>query len=114
MIDQMNEQLQASMKPVAELATLNMKALQDLATQQNTLFTTLLNDGVEFVQSASGQKDVMGLMDMQKSYVEGLQSKVTSAAQDAYAVISETQKSAGVIFKGMGEEVSEKFASMSK
>lgn len=112
MIDQLNEQLQASMQPVADLATLNMKALQDLATQQNALFTTLLNDGVEFVQNASSQKDVMGLMDMQKSYVEDLQSKVTSAAQDAYAVISETQKNAGVIMKGVSEEFSEKFATM--
>lgn len=114
MFDQLNEQLQASMKPVTELATLNMKALQDLAKQQNTLFTTLLSDGVEFVQEASSQKDATGLVDMQKSYFEGLQSKVTEAAQEAYSVISETQKSAGIIAKTVSEEFSEKFASMAK
>ena len=114
MIEQMNEQLQASMKPVTELATLNMKALQELATKQNTLFTTLVSDGVEFVQNASSLKDPMALADMQKGYFEELQSKLTTAAQDSYALISETQKSAGGIVKEMGEEISEKFTSMSK
>ena len=114
MIEQMNEQLQASMKPVTELATLNMKTLQELATKQNSLFTTLVSDGVEFVQNASSQKDLMALADMQKGYFEELQSKLTTAAQDSYALISESGKSASSIVKGMGEEFSEKFTSMAK
>jgi phasin family protein len=104
MFDQMNEQIQKSMKPVTELASFNAKALEQLASQQNALFSTLLNDGVSFSQGLSEQKDVNTLVEAQKAYVEGIQEKVVAAAKEAYDVISSAQEKAGEVLKTAVEE----------
>lgn len=59
MFEQLNDQLKESMKPVTELATLNMSTLQDIAEKQNALFSSLLNDGMSFVENARDRKSVV-------------------------------------------------------
>ena len=49
MLEQMTEKFQTAMKPVTELATLNMNTMQELAEKQNSLFSTLMSDGMSFV-----------------------------------------------------------------
>ena len=83
MFDKINEQIQKSLKPVTELASVNAKALEQWAQQQNTLFTSLLNAGVAFAEGVSEKKDVNSLVEAQKAYVEGVQEKVVAAAKAA-------------------------------
>lgn len=80
MFEQFNETMKDAMKPVTDLATLNMSTMQDLAEKQNTLLSTLLSDGMAFVEKASQQKDVMSLAEAQKAYFEGFQETLTDAA----------------------------------
>ncbi|MDT0582286.1 MULTISPECIES: phasin family protein [Alteromonadaceae] len=108
MLEQMNEQLKESMKPVTELATLNMSTLQALAEKQNALFSTLLSGGVSFAETASQQKDVMSLAETQKAYLESLQETVTDAAKETYTIVSGAQAKAGEMMKGISEELSSK------
>ncbi len=114
MFEQLNDQLKDSMKPVTELATLNMNALQDIAEKQNALFSSLLNDGMSFVESASQQKDVMSLAETQKAYLEGLQETVSDAAKETYEVITATQQKATDVIKSASEEFTSKVASVAK
>jgi phasin family protein len=114
MFDQLNVQLKESMKPVTELASLNMSALQDIAEKQNALFSTLLNNGMSFVETASQQKDVMSLAETQKAYVEGLQETVTDAAKETYEVITTAQKQATDLIKASSEEFSSKVTAAAK
>ncbi|MDC8832086.1 phasin family protein [Alteromonas gilva] len=109
MLEQMTEKFQTAMKPVTELATLNMNTMQELAEKQNSLFSSLMSDGMSFVESASQQKDLMSLAEMQKSYFEGVQEKMTESAKSSYTLISETQQKAGDMLKGMSEEMTAKF-----
>ncbi len=94
------EQFQNAFKPVNALVAVNAKALEQLAQQQTALFTGLLNDGVAYAESLSGQKDVAGIVESQKAYAEGVQEKVVAAAKDAYTVLNETQEKAGEVLKG--------------
>jgi len=110
MLDKMNEQLKESMKPVTELATLNMTTLQTLAEKQNALFSTLLSQGVSFAEAASQQKDVTSLAEAQKAYLESLQTTVTDAAKETYTLVSGAQAKATEMMKGMSEEFTSKVA----
>jgi hypothetical protein len=110
MLDKMNEQFQATMKPVTELATLNMSTLQELAQKQNALFSALLSSGVTFAETASQQKDITSLAEAQKAYLETLQETVTQAAKDTYTLVSSTQAKAGEMMKGISEEMAAKMA----
>ncbi len=107
MFDQITEQFQKTMKPVSELAAINVKATEQLMQQQTNLFTGMMNDGMSFAQNLSGQKDVAAAMEAQKSFTEGTQEKLVSAAKDAYAVITETQEKASEVLKGAFAEAKE-------
>lgn len=110
MLEQMNEQLKDTMKPVTELATLNMATLQALAEKQNALFSALLSGGVAFAENASQQKDVTSLAEAQKEYLASLQETVTQAAKDTYTLVSGAQTEAGEMMKGISEEMSAKMS----
>lgn len=109
MLDQMTEKFQNAMKPVTELATLNLTAMQELAEKQNALFSTLMSEGMSFVETASKQKDIMSLAEAQKAYIEGVQEKVTDSAKSSYSLLTETSQKAGEMLKGMGEEMTASF-----
>lgn len=110
MFEQFNEQMKTAMKPVSDLAALNLTTMQDLAEKQNTLLSTLLSDSMAFVEKASQQKDVMSLAEAQKAYFEGFQETVTDAAKTNYTIISEAQQKAGEMMKGFAEDFTSKFS----
>ncbi|MFT6898456.1 MAG: phasin family protein [Paraglaciecola sp.] len=114
MLDQINEQFKDSMKPVTELATLNMSVLQTLAEKQNALFSTLLSSGVSFAETASQQKDPTSLAEAQKAYLEGLQQTVTDSAKETYTLVSDAQAKAGEMFKGLSEGMTAKMTAAAK
>ena len=114
MLEQMNEQLKESLKPVTELATLNMSTLQALAEKQNALFTTLLSSGVSFAETAGQQKDVMSLAEAQKAYLETLQETITESAKETYTLVSGAQQQAGAMIKEASEEISSKMTAAAK
>ncbi|WP_371193558.1 phasin family protein [Glaciecola sp. SC05] len=114
MIDKMNEQFKDSLKPVTELATLNMSVLQELAEKQNALFTTLLSSGVSFAETAGQQKDVMSLAEAQKAYLETLQTTITESAKETYTLVSGAQEKAGAMIKGLSEEMTSKMTAATK
>jgi hypothetical protein len=114
MLDQVNEQLKESMKPVTELATLNMSTLQALAEKQNALFSKLLSSGVSFTETVSQQKDLTSLAEAQKAYLEGLQQTVTESAKETYTLVSGAQAQAGEMMKGLSEEMTSKMTAAAK
>jgi len=114
MLDKMNEQFKESLKPVTELATLNMTTLQSLVEKQNALFTTLLSSGVSFAETAGQQKDAMSLAEAQKAYLESLQETITDSAKETYTLVSSAQQKAGEMMKGISEEVTSKMTAAAK
>ena len=114
MFEQMNEQMKTAMKPMTDLASLNMSTMQDLAEKQNALYKSLLSEGMSYFEKAAQQKDLMSLAETNKAYVESVQETVTDAAKSSYAVITEAQQKAGEMFKGISEEMTAKFKETAK
>lgn len=101
MFEQMNEQLKSAMKPVSELASLNLNTFQQLAEKQSALYSSLVSEGMAYAEKATQQKDVTSFVEAQKAYFETLQTSVTDAAKDSYSVLTEAQQKAGELLKGM-------------
>ena len=114
MFDKINDQFKDALKPISEIATLNMTTLQSLAEKQNALFTTLLSSGVSFAETASQQKDVMSLAEAQKAYFESLQETVNASAKETYTLVTGAQQQAGVMLKDLSEELTSKFTAATK
>ena len=114
MFDKMNDQFKETLKPITELATLNMTTLQTLAEKQNALFTTLLSSGVSFAETASQQKDATSLAEAQKAYFESLQETVNASAKETYTLVSGAQEKAGVMLKDISEEMTSKLSAVGK
>lgn len=110
MYAQFTEQFEESVKPMTELMKVNVATAESLARQNTALFTTMLNNGMSFTQSLMAEKDVAGLMSIQKEYGEDLQGKIVEASKEAYATIAEAQDKAGEIFKGAFTSVQAKAA----
>lgn len=100
MFDQISTKFQDSLKPVTELAEVNIKAMEQLTQAQSTLFNSLVSGNVAFAQELAAQKDIAGIVAVQKSYAEDLQEKLTTAAKESYALLAETQEKAGELLKG--------------
>lgn len=98
MFEQFATQMQNSMKPMNDLMALSNKMFEQLAQQQSTFMTAMVNDGMAFAGSVSGQSDATVLMDGQKTYVAGVQGKMAAATQDTYSVLAEAQTQASEIF----------------
>ncbi|MEG3765838.1 phasin family protein [Alteromonas sp. 14N.309.X.WAT.G.H12] len=114
MFEQMNEQMKTAMKPVTDLATLNMSTMQDLAEKQNALYKSLLSEGMSYFEKASQQKDLMSLAETNKAYVESMQETMADVAKSSYAVITEAQQKAGEMLKGLSDEMTAKFQEAAK
>lgn len=110
MFEQMNEQLKSSMKPLTEIAALNMSTLQDLTEKQSALFSTLMSDGVSFFEKATQQKDLSSLTEAQKAYAEQLQGTLTDAAKDTYGVLTETQQKTAELVKTYSQDYASAFS----
>ncbi|MEJ2419399.1 MAG: phasin family protein [Exilibacterium sp.] len=93
------EQSQSFVKPLGELAALNVKAIEQLIEKQSALFSGVLNDGVTYAKDLAEQKDIAGVYNTQKAYFEGVQDKVVTVAKDVYSVVTEAQDKVGEVMK---------------
>jgi phasin family protein len=94
------EQFEDSVKPLTELMKISVTTTEKLAKQQTEFLTTAMNNGFAFAQTLMGQKDVTGLLSVQKEYGEEFQEKLVAATKDTYATITEAQTKVTEIFKG--------------
>ena len=109
MFDQFATQMQKSMQPLTDLMAVNSKMFEQLAQQQTALVSTMVNDGMAYAGSFSGQQqDVNALVEGQKSYIEAAQGKMTAAGQDVYAVVSAAQARASDIVTSAFAELNAK------
>ena len=62
MYEQFTEQFQTSLKPVTALMEINIKAVEALAEQQASFFTSAMNDSLAYTQDISSQTDLASLL----------------------------------------------------
>lgn len=100
MFEQISAKLQKSFKPAAELAAVNVKAMEQLAKSQADLLNVVINSNVEFIKELSTKKDIAGVLEIQKAYSDDLQEKLTAAAKQSFALLTDTQEQANSLMKG--------------
>ncbi|GEM_PF-6729585 len=110
MSDNIQDQLKNSMQPFAKMAEVNMKTLKDVVEKQNATFTKLIQDSSSFAEKASKQSDITSFVEVQKAYLETLQSTLTESAKETQTIVTEAQHKVGEVLKEMGEEVTSKFS----
>lgn len=100
MYTQFTAQVEDSVKPITELLKISVSATEQLARQQTEFFTAALNNNLAFTQSLLGQKEITGILNVQKEFGEDLQEKMVTATKEAYATVTEAQTKATEIMKG--------------
>jgi phasin family protein len=105
MFDKFVEQAQTAAKPFSDLMAINTEAMEKLAEHSTGLFTTMMNDSMEFAKELASQKDVAGFYETQKSYAEGVQEKMMTSAKETYSLMTETSEKATEVLSGAFEAV---------
>ena len=109
MSDNFQDKLKDSMQPFAKMAEVNMTTLKEVVEKQNATFTKLMQDSTSFAEQAGKQTDINSFVEVQKAYLESLQSTLTESAKETQTIVTEAQQKVGEVLKEMGEEVSSKF-----
>ncbi|MFL0798440.1 MAG: phasin family protein [Cellvibrionaceae bacterium] len=112
MFDQISSKIQESMTPITKLAEVNVKAMEQLTQAQSSLFNNLVSSNVAFAQELAAQKDIAGVVALQKSFAEDLQEKLSTAAKESYALLAETQEKATELLKGAFAQAQEAAATV--
>jgi phasin family protein len=112
MYEQFTEQFQTSMKPLTALMEINIKAVEALAEQQASFFTSAMNDSLAYTQDISSQTDLASLLKVQKEYSEDFSDKLITATKDMYAVMVESQDKKNAILKEAFTKVQEMASTM--
>ena len=107
MLSKIAKQIQNVAQPFNEVMSINAKAIEQLTQQNAALFTDMIKGNVAFAQGITEQKDIAGVVNAQKAYVQGVQGQLVSAAKESYSVIAETQEKAGDVLKGTFSQVQE-------
>lgn len=114
MMEKINEQMQTAMKPWTEMNSLGLSTMQAIAEKQSALYTSMMNDSIAVVEKYSQQKDLMGIIEVQKEYLDGLQKTVTESVNAYYSTITEAQQKMGEILKEVGAEYTAKMQNIAK
>ena len=105
MYTQFTDQFESSVKPITDMLKISVSVTEKLTRQQTEFFTAALNNNLAFTQSLLGQKEIAGVLNVQKEFSEDLQEKMVAATKDAYATITEAQAQATEILKGSFAQV---------
>lgn len=105
MFDKIVEQAQSASKPFGDFMSINADTMEKLAEKQTTLFTSMMNDSIEYAKELASQKDLAGVYETQKSYAEGLQEKMVSTAKETYALMTDTSEKMSEVFNGAFSEI---------
>ena len=101
MFEQFTEQFQSALKPANSLMAVNVQTFEKLTQHNTALMSGLVTDTMTYTKGLSSHKDVNGYMEAHKGYLEGLQDKMSTAAKDVYAILTEAQEQATEGWKDM-------------
>ncbi len=105
MFDKIVEQAQSASKPFSEIMSINAEVMEKLAEKQTSLFTGMMNDGIEYAKDLASQKDLAGIYETQKTYAEGLQEKMMTNAKETYEIMTDTSEKVSEIVNGAFSEI---------
>jgi phasin family protein len=86
------KQFSTVMKPYNKLLEINAKSVEELINLQKSFFTAMSWEVAAQTKTLSTQTDLVKAIDDQQYYSDQLQTKVSSSAQDAYKVVTQSSE----------------------
>lgn len=99
MLDKILEQAQKAFQPDNDFVARSTKAFEEAAEKQKTFFEGIVSDNMAFVKELSAQKDFSGFCEIQKSYMQNIQDKITAASKEAYESLNSNKEQMSGFFK---------------
>lgn len=93
------EQVKQSSKPISELVTVNTKALEAISKQQTAFLTGVLSDSVSFMQDATKQTKLNGLLAAQSVYSESVRDRFTTVSSDTLSTLTTARDDLSKVMK---------------
>ena len=88
------------MKPMTDLFEVNKSTVETLAEQQTVLAQELVKGAMEQAKALSAEKDMATVVESQKSYLQGLQTRLIDAAKASQETLVKSRDEATNIVKG--------------
>lgn len=88
------------MKPMTDLFEVNKSTVETLAEQQTVLAKELVKGAMEQAKALSAEKDMATVVESQKSYLQGLQTRLIDAAKASQETLVKSRDEATNIVKG--------------
>ena len=88
------------MKPMTDLFEVNKSTIETLAEQQTVLAKELVKGAMEQAKALSAEKDMATVVESQKSYLQGLQTRLIDAAKASQETLVKSRDEATNIVKG--------------
>ncbi len=107
MFDNIFEQVQTATKPMTELVTFGTETAEQLFKKQSEFTSEVVADSVEFTKGVLAQKDVNGVIELQKSFLESMQEKATANGKELYDELTEVQEKSSELWKDMFSKAGE-------
>ena len=91
---------EVAMKPMADLFEVNKATVEALAEQQTALVKELVDGAMEQAKALSTEKDMAAVVESQKAYLQGLQTRLIDAAKASQETLVKNRDEATNIVKG--------------
>jgi len=94
------EQAESFLKPLSDMFTLNIEALNLIHEKQTDLVTGLVSDSLDYTKGvATSALDIGEFVEVQKRFWEGVQSKVNDNTHDNIVLINDVQSKLGDVIQ---------------
>jgi phasin family protein len=94
---------ETALKPMTDLFEINKAAIEALAEQQTALGKELAEGAMEQAKALSGEKDLVAVVESQKSYLQELQARFIDVAKVSQEILVKSRVEATSIVKGAME-----------
>lgn len=99
MYDKFISQAEQFFKPFEEIIALQTQTLEAISQRQSELMSGVWDDSLSYAQKLAGEKSVDGFVKSQKDYLEGMQTRMRSAAEESFEIITASNDKIGSLWQ---------------
>lgn len=99
MYDKIIAQAEQFFKPFEEIIALQTQTLEAISQRQSELVSGVWDDSVSYAQNLAGQNSVDGFVKYQQEYLEGMQTRMRSAAEESFDILTASSDKIGSLWQ---------------
>lgn len=99
MYDKFIAQAEQFFKPLEEIMALQTQTLEAISQRQSELMSGVWDDSLNYAQNLSGQSSVDEFVKTQQAYLEGMQTRMRSAAEESFDILTASNDKIGSLWQ---------------